>query len=90
MRKSKRHVRDAYRFPGFVPKAEVYGLFGEPMLRVVPLRRRRKKPCVVSVAVCAAVSTIDDRGWRAICRAARCKSTWSWKYAEWPAQSAEK
>jgi hypothetical protein len=62
MRKSKRQLRDAYRFPGFTPKAEVHGIFGDPWARMVPLRRRRKKQSAVSVAVGAAVSTIDDRG----------------------------
>ena len=38
-----RQLRDLYRFPGFVPLANVHGIFGEPMAVVVTLQRRRKK-----------------------------------------------
>src|SRR5207245_6426695 len=87
MRKFRRQLRDAYRFPGFVPVDQVRGMFGDPRVRVVPLRRRRKKRRVVSARLCAAAFTIGDRGWRAICPAARCESTWSWRYGGWPARS---
>jgi hypothetical protein len=42
MGKLKR-LQDIYRFPGFVPKAEVRGIFGDPYAVVITLRRRRKK-----------------------------------------------
>jgi hypothetical protein len=80
MAKPKRQLRDAYRFPGFVPLAEVYGVFGDPMQRVVPLRRRAKKQSVVNAVERGEVSTIVVRGWHGICRAARCESSWSSKF----------
>jgi transposase len=43
MAKGRRQLRDADRFPGFVPLAEVHGIFGVPKARIVHLRRRRKK-----------------------------------------------
>ena len=42
MGKLKR-LQDIYRFPGFVPKAEVRGIFGDPSAVVITLRRCRKK-----------------------------------------------
>ncbi len=36
-------LHDLYRFPGFVPLAQVRGLFGDPHAVVITLRRRRKK-----------------------------------------------
>jgi hypothetical protein len=45
MRKSMR-LPDTYRFPGFWPRAIVRGIFGDPLARIVTLRRRRKKRSV--------------------------------------------
>ena len=35
-------LRDAYKFGGFTPASTVYGVFGNPMVRVLVLRRRQK------------------------------------------------
>ena len=45
MRK-KRRLWDEYRFPGFYPKEEVQGIFGDHKARVIPLQRRQKKQSV--------------------------------------------
>ena len=42
MRK-KRRLLDEYRFPGFRPKAEIKGIFGDPKARVIHLKRTQKK-----------------------------------------------
>jgi len=42
MRKIKR-LEDAYRFPGFRPLRTLKGVFGDPWVRVVVLRRQRKR-----------------------------------------------
>jgi hypothetical protein len=42
MAKLKR-LRDIYRFPGFVPRPKVRGIFGDPRAVVITLQRRRKK-----------------------------------------------
>jgi hypothetical protein len=89
MSKTKRQLRDAYRFPGFIPLAAVRGLFGDPMVRIVSLRRRRKKQPVEVVESGSKVTTIGDRDRRAICRAGRCASSWTWRSDAWIATSAE-
>ena len=40
---SRRQLRDAYRFPGFVPALTIRGVFGDLYARVVNLTRREKK-----------------------------------------------
>jgi len=39
----RRSLLDEYRFPGFRPKAQVRGIFGEPDARVIRLERTQKK-----------------------------------------------
>jgi transposase len=53
----KRSLLDAYRFPGFRPRARIKGIFGDPQSRVIRLERRQKKRCAVGVAPCTGVST---------------------------------
>jgi len=52
MRKSRRLRRlwDTYRFPGFRPEPTVVGIFGDPMARIIRLRRRAKKRAAAPVA----------------------------------------
>jgi hypothetical protein len=54
-----RQLRDAYRFTGFVPAAIVRGAFGDPLARVLTLRRRQKKPPVGFVGCGTAVFTTE-------------------------------
>jgi len=88
MAKGRRQLRDAYRFPGFVPLAQVHGIFGAPKARIVRLRRRRKKRPAASVEPGRAAFTIDAPGWRAICPAACCRFTWSSRFGAWVAPTA--
>lgn len=60
MGKLKR-LQDIYKFPGFNPKAEVRGVFGDPWAVVIPLRRRRKKRAAGRVGEDLAPSTTDGR-----------------------------
>lgn len=46
----KRRLSDAYRFPGFKPRADVVGVFGDPKARIVRLARTGKKLSVAVVA----------------------------------------
>jgi hypothetical protein len=39
----KRKLLDEYRFPGFRPRAETEGIFGDPKARVIKLERTQKK-----------------------------------------------
>jgi hypothetical protein len=89
MSKTKRQLRDAYRFAGFNPQSEVRGVFGDPMVRIMPLRRRRKKRRVAVVDGGSRATTIGDGGGCAICLAGPGASTWNWKYAASGAEAAQ-
>lgn len=39
----KRKLLDEYQFPGFGPKAEIKGIFGDSKARVIQLKRTQKK-----------------------------------------------
>ena len=56
MSKLKR-LQDIYGFPGFVPMAQVRGIFGDPYAVVITLRRRRKKRTAGCVGGRSALST---------------------------------
>ena len=36
----KRRLLDEYRFPGFSPRAEIKGIFGDPKARVIRQKKR--------------------------------------------------
>jgi len=59
MAKLKR-LQDIYRFPGFVPRLKVCGLFGDPRAVVVTLLRRRKKRAAGSADNPFALTTTSD------------------------------
>jgi len=71
-----RQLRDAYRFPGFVPAATVRGVFGDPLARVVTLRRRQKKQPVGFAGVGTAVFTIRSFVWFETCRVVSTAFIW--------------
>src|SRR6266853_4560339 len=77
-----RQLREAYRFPGFPPASAVRGVFGDPHVRVLTLRRGQKKRRVESVAVGTAVFTIRSFVWCETCPAASIAFTWSCSCAE--------
>src|ERR1035438_87890 len=39
----KKRLEDAYRFPGFRPSRWVFGVFGDPQVRIMVLEREQKK-----------------------------------------------
>jgi hypothetical protein len=59
-----RRLQEAYRFAGFFPASTVYGVFGNPLVRVLALRRRRKKQRVESVSVGTGAFTAYSDGCR--------------------------
>jgi len=75
MAKFKR-LDDLYRFPGFVPRRTVTGIFGDPRAAVITLQRRRKKHSVEAVVVYCVVSMISDRDLLGIFPVATSASTW--------------
>ena len=72
----ERRLRDTYRFPGFVPAATVRGVFGDPLVRVLTLRRRQKKRPVESVGMGTAAFTIRSFAWCETCRVVSIAFTW--------------
>lgn len=86
----KRGLLDAYRFPGFRPRATIKGIFGDPKARVIRLERRQKKRHAAFAAHLTGVFTTGRRAAFGICRAARCGFTWKWRYAAYIANGAGK
>jgi len=66
MAKLKR-LQDIYRFPGFVPRLKVRGIFGDPYAVVITLQRRRKKRSAGSADKPAAPSTTNGPAASATC-----------------------
>jgi len=83
-------LRDAYRFPGFVPEMIVHGVFGRPHIRVVSLKRRQKKQPAASVAAGTAATTTESSRWCETYPVAAWTSTWSWKCGAWTVEDAAK
>jgi hypothetical protein len=54
-----KHLRDLYRFPGFVPSQRIRGVFGDPMAVVISLQRNRKKRFAASAARLTSATTIN-------------------------------
>jgi hypothetical protein len=48
--KKGRYLLDEYRYPGFIPRARLKGIFGDPQARVITFVRRQKKRGVAAVA----------------------------------------
>ena len=84
-----RRLRDAYRFPGFIPLAEVQGVFGDPRAIVVKLNRRRKKRCAVDVGVGMAVATTAESSKSGIFRAGIDGCTCKWTFDAWTVGAVE-
>jgi hypothetical protein len=75
-------LRDAYRFAGFSPTSTVYGVFGNPLVRVLTLRRRQKKRPVGSASVGIAAIMIRSYVWCETCLVGSIASIWSCSCAE--------
>ena len=71
---------DLYRFPGFVPRAKIRSLPGDPGAVVLTLRRRRKKRAAVSAGERSAPITTSALAASATCPVAIRASTWSSRF----------
>jgi len=78
MRK-KRRLWDEYRFPGFHPRSEVQGVFGDHKARVISLRRRQKKQPAVLVGPSIEAFTTGRYGGFETCRAEMREFIWIWR-----------
>jgi hypothetical protein len=81
MLKSRRLRRlwDTYRFAGFRPGATVVGIFGDPKVRIIRLRRRGKKRSAASVAGRLELGTTGRIVASATSPAATREFIWRWK-----------
>jgi hypothetical protein len=77
-----RQLREAYRFAGFFTASTVHGVFGNPLVRVLALRRRQKKQHVEFVSVATGAFTIRNIVWCETCLVASTASIWSYSCAE--------
>ncbi len=80
---------DAYRFPGFIPRIMLKGLFGDPYARIIRLQRRGKKQFVEPVEKFLAHSTTEKQDWSETSPAGICGSIWKWKSAGLIVRTAE-
>jgi hypothetical protein len=86
----KRRLLDEYRFPGFRPRSEVQGIFGDPRARIIRLERTQKKQHAAVAEPFIGVITTKQHDVYGICPVEMRGYTWKWKSGESGANSAEK
>ena len=86
--KKKRRLLDEYRFPGFSPRAEIKGMFGDPKARVIRLVRTGKKRHADNAGRFIGAITTGQRAGYGICPAVTGEYTWKWRFAASSAGSA--
>lgn len=72
-----KELRDIYRFPGFWPERRVSGIFGDPRVILIRLKRRGKKRPVECVERSIVPSTAERPAGFGICPAGICGFTWT-------------
>jgi hypothetical protein len=86
----KRQLLDEYRFPGFCPRSDVHGVFGDPKARVIQLKRTQKKRSVDVVGKYTEAITTRRFGGYEICHVGMHGYTWRRKSGGYYARSAGK
>lgn len=76
----KKRLLDEYHFPGFRPKAEIQGIFGDAKARVIRLVRTQKKRRAVVVVRCTGAIMTRRSGGYETYPAERCGFTWRWRF----------
>jgi hypothetical protein len=71
-----KQLHDLYRFPGFVPRARIRGVFGDPLAVVITLQRRRKKRFAARAGTYRGPTTTSGLGEPGIFPVATSVSTW--------------
>jgi hypothetical protein len=87
--KTFKSLYDAYRFPGFIPRGMLKGLFVDPRARIIRLQRRGKKQSVEPVERSPALSTTEEQGWFGTSHVGTCGFIWKWKFTGWIARTAD-
>ncbi|UJS18346.1 MAG: hypothetical protein L3J17_04620 [Candidatus Jettenia sp.] len=75
----KKRLLDEYRFPGFRPKAEIKGIFGDAKARIIRLFGLKKRCAVVVVHHTGAITARRCSGYETYL-AERCVFTWRWRF----------
>ena len=79
MNKHKR-LLDAYRFEGFVPLNRIRGVFGDPLIRIIPLQRRGKKRFAEVAGGFPGLSMTEKPGWCGTSLVGITESIWKWRF----------
>ena len=85
----KRRLLDEYRFPGFGPRAEIKGIFGDSKARVIRLKRIQKKRYAGVVERFIGVITTRRCVGYGIYPVEMHGFTWKWRYGEYYVGSVE-
>ena len=85
----KRRLLDEYRFPGFGPRAEIKGIFGDVKARVIRLKRTQKKQPVGVVERFIGVITTRRYVGYGIYPVEMHGFTWKWRCGEYYVGSVE-
>lgn len=75
--KPKRHLSEAYKYPGFRPRATVREVEGDAGTLIVSLERRSKKPVAAAAAKFVGAGTTVGNGTCAIWAVADIELFWS-------------
>ena len=87
--KTTKYLCDAYGFEGFRPLKTLKGLFGDPVARIIVLKRRGKKRSVEAVGRLPSVFMTEEPGWCGTNLAETCGFTWRWNCGGWTAGVVE-
>jgi hypothetical protein len=77
-----RRLLDVYQFPGFRPKAQIKGIFGDPKACVLQLERRQKKQCAGGAVRGVGVTTTARRGLSGTSPVEMRGFIWKWQCGE--------
>jgi hypothetical protein len=86
----KRRLLDEYRFPGFHPRAEVQGIFGDPKARIIRFYRSQKKRFAAVVEPCIGAITTRRFERYGIYHAGMRGYIWAWNCGGWIVAGAGK
>jgi hypothetical protein len=86
----QRRLLDEDRFPGYRPRAEIRGVFGDPRARVLQLERTRKKRYVgIAERFIGVITTRRCVGY-GTCPAGMLGFIWRWRCGGFNAESVGK
>jgi hypothetical protein len=86
----KRRLLDEYRFPGFRPRAEIKGIFGDPRARLIRLTKGQKKQFAGSAGARREATTTRKYAGYETCPVGMYESTWKWRFDVYIVGSAGK